>query len=85
VELVEPGLIATASADKTIRTWKLPSLKSGVCQGHMDFVTCLAVVQDEEGSEPLLVSGSCDKTIRLWDLKKVTTTRQKKENFVFVC
>src|SRR5687768_12293095 len=29
VELYAPGVVATASADKTIRVWKLPSLKVG--------------------------------------------------------
>ena len=71
VEVCEPGVVATASADKSIRIWKLPSLKSSVCSGHLDFVTCLAVVQNEDDSGYLLASGSCDKSIRLWDTKIV--------------
>ncbi len=47
------GTVAAASlaprafaqvGDKTVRIWKLPSLKSVVCKGHMDYVTCLTTV-----------------------------------------
>jgi hypothetical protein len=78
VEMYAPGVIATASADKTIRVWKLPSLKSLVCKGHLDYVTCLTTVPDpvDDAAPPLLVSASCDKTIRLWNIhvptRKVT-------------
>ncbi len=76
VELFAPGIVATASADKTVRVWRLPSLKSMVCKGHLDFVTCMAVVADptDDSAPALLASGSCDKTIRLWN---VTTTSAK--------
>ena len=69
VELYAPGVVATASADKTVRIWKLPSLKSVVCKGHLDYVTCLTMVTNpvDENLPPILASGSCDKTIRFWD------------------
>lgn len=76
IEMCEPGIVVSASADKTLRVWKLPSLKSSMCSGHLDFVTCLTVVPNEDDSGYLVASGSCDKTIRLWDIKSVVRMRR---------
>eukprot|EP00656_Telonema_subtile_P018832 TRINITY_DN20225_c0_g1_i2.p1 TRINITY_DN20225_c0_g1~~TRINITY_DN20225_c0_g1_i2.p1 ORF type:complete len:533 (-),score=83.35 TRINITY_DN20225_c0_g1_i2:175-1773(-) len=60
-------LVASGSADKTIRVWDLRSgVTSLVMNGHSDAVRGLCVVQP--GQQPRLVSAG-DKTVRLWGLE----------------
>jgi len=64
---ITPGgaLLASGSADKTIRLWHLPGGKrAATLRGHGDTVTSLAITPDGA----LLASGSYDRTIRLWHL-----------------
>ncbi len=58
-------LIASGSADTTIRLWDLKlGGKFTVLRGHTDAVNAVAFSADDA----LLASGSGDKTIRLWDV-----------------
>lgn len=75
IEQYSPEIVASASADRTIRLWKYPSKKSSVLKGHLDYVTCLSTVADPDGGAPLLVSGSCDKTIRFWNCATLQEVR----------
>jgi hypothetical protein len=68
-------LLATTSADHTIRLWKLPSGEpAGVLTGHIGPVSQSRFL----GNDKYLVSISDDLTVRLWDLatqKEVYTKR----------
>ena len=77
IQIVSDKLVATASADKTIRLWtrSLSTLQSGSLKGHLDYVTCLCTAPDPAGGPDLLVSGSCDKTIRIWNLQSQSEVR----------
>ncbi|NJL01336.1 MAG: protein kinase [Spirulinaceae cyanobacterium SM2_1_0] len=58
-------LLASASADKTIRLWELATgAKRDILKGHTSFVNDLAISQDGRA----LISASADTTIRIWDL-----------------
>ena len=63
----EENLAVTASRDKTIGVWSIPS---GVClvklTGHENWVKDIALVE----AYGLLLSVGDDKSLRIWDLKK---------------
>jgi WD40 repeat protein len=67
-------LIATGSADKTVRLWNSNSLmmQNSILRGHKNTVLCLAFASNSK----LLASGSADQSIILWSLtsapKKLT-------------
>ena len=57
------GLLASGSADTTVRLWRLPSgAPAGTLTGHSEWVWGLAASPDGQ----LLASGSLDRTVRLW-------------------
>ncbi len=55
-------LIASGSADKTIKLWKTDGTLDKTLEGHEDAVTSLAFSSDDK----TFASGSGDKTVRLW-------------------
>jgi RNA polymerase sigma factor (sigma-70 family) len=58
-------LVATASADKTVKLWDVATKKEiATLQGHTGDVTAVAFSPDAR----LLASASADKTAKLWDL-----------------
>jgi U3 small nucleolar RNA-associated protein 15 len=60
--------LMSASDDKTVRLWDLPSNDpSRVFTGHSDYVRCGAFMPG--GNSNLLVSGSYDETVRVWDAR----------------
>ena len=63
---VEPTTLMSASDDRTVRLWDLPSQESK-CKfiGHQDYVRSGAFMPGQASS--LLVSGSYDQTVKLWD------------------
>ena len=70
VVFTEAGLLASGSADNTIRIWDvLHNECLEVLSGHTFSVDALVVTA---GS---LVSGSVDKTVRIWDTKHVSVLR----------
>lgn len=62
----EPTALMSASDDRTIRLWDLPSQDS-TCTfvGHQDYTRTAAFMPGQAST--LLVSGSYDQTIKLWD------------------
>ena len=65
-------VLASGSADHTIRLWSLPdgvALKT--LRGHTAEVGCLAISPDGR----VLASGGVDKAVRLWVLGKVDLSR----------
>ncbi len=63
-------LLASASDDKTIRLWDLPTGKAGpVLRGHSQFVRSVAFHPHDRSQ---LVSGSRDRTLKLWHLPTPT-------------
>ena len=59
------SLLASASADQTVRLWRLPAGEPlRTLENHTGYVLSLAISPDGR----LLASGSADKTVRLWQL-----------------
>lgn len=86
------GILASASADSTIRIWGIPapgqaSGQSTQCHfkliGHTDSVNC--VTYTTAGDHPYILSGSDDATIKVWDFqsKKCLQTLQGHTQAVF--
>ncbi|KAF9894522.1 hypothetical protein FE257_006406 [Aspergillus nanangensis] len=64
----DPTCVFSASDDRTVRLWDLPSensLKTFV--GHTDYVRSGAFMPGSLASSNMIVSGSYDRTVRLWD------------------
>ncbi|KAL9105054.1 MAG: hypothetical protein Q9163_000067 [Psora crenata] len=62
----EPTKLMSASDDRTVRLWDLPSQSSITTMvGHQDYVRSGAFMPGRAAS--LLVSGSYDQTVKLWD------------------
>ncbi|KAK4234562.1 WD40-repeat-containing domain protein [Achaetomium macrosporum] len=60
--------LMSASDDKTVRLWDLPSNEpSRMFVGHSDYVRSGAFMPG--GNSNLLVSGSYDETVRVWDAR----------------
>lgn len=63
---VEPTTLMSASDDRTVRLWDLPSQESTTTfTGHQDYVRSGAFMPGQ--ASDLLVSGSYDQTVKLWD------------------
>ncbi len=72
VAIASPTLLASASDDRTIRLWDLPTgQETAVLTGHANFVH--AVAFDPQDSD-ILVSGSRDRTLKRWYLPKPCVT-----------
>ena len=57
----------SASDDKTVRLWDLPSnVPNRVFNGHSDYVRCGAFMP---GDSNVIISGSYDETVRVWDAR----------------
>lgn len=64
----DPTSLFTASDDRTVRLWDLPSESSQrTFVGHTDYVRSGAYMPGAMASSGLLVSGSYDRTVRIWD------------------
>ena len=62
----EPTTLMSASDDRTIRLWDLPSQESTLTfVGHQDYIRSAAFMPGQASN--LLVSGSYDQTVKLWD------------------
>ena len=62
----KPTAAMSASDDKTVRIWDLPSMESTTTfVGHGDYVRTGAWMPGQASG--LIVSGSYDQTVRLWD------------------
>ena len=62
----DPTQILSASDDRTLRLWDLPSEASiATFTGHQDYVRSAAYMPGQASG--LLLSGSYDQTVRLWD------------------
>ena len=60
--------LMSASDDKTVRLWDLPSNQpSRTFSGHQDYVRCGTFMPGPGSHGNTLVSGSYDGTVRLWD------------------
>lgn len=70
-------LLATASADHTIKLWKMPSGELfSTLEGHTAAVIAVRFTDDDK----YLVSASEDMTIRKWDLAALKEVYSKKEH-----
>ncbi|KAE8249463.1 hypothetical protein A4X13_0g5204 [Tilletia indica] len=62
-----PSQILSASDDKTVRLWDIPTQEAvTVLDSHTDYVRSAIVSPD---TPSLLLSGSYDGTVRLWDVR----------------
>ena len=73
-------LVATGSADKTVRLWHAATgAHTATLEGHTDWVCALAALPDGR-----LASGSHDRAVRLWDLStRACTAVLKHDHMVF--
>ncbi|KAI5282351.1 hypothetical protein KEM54_002815 [Ascosphaera aggregata] len=63
----EPTTLLSASDDRTVRLWDLPSDSSiRTFTGHADYVRCGMFLPGAQSTN-MLMSGSYDGTVRLWD------------------
>ncbi|KAJ6790004.1 hypothetical protein PWT90_03793 [Aphanocladium album] len=63
----DPTALLSASDDKTVRLWDLPSSDPVTTfAGHADYVRCASFLPAAIGSR-MIVSGSYDATVKLWD------------------
>lgn len=69
----EPTTLMSASDDRTVRLWDLPSQEStNTFIGHQDYVRSGAFMPGQASG--LLVTGSYDQTVRLWDPRASTSS-----------
>ena len=62
----EPTTLMSASDDRTIRLWDLPSQESTLTfVGHQDYIRSAAFMPGQASN--LVISGSYDQTVKLWD------------------
>ncbi len=70
-------LLATASSDKTIKLWKVPSGELiATLEGHEGAVVAVRFSNNDQ----FLVSASEDMTVRLWDVRAMKQLYSKKEH-----
>ena len=63
--------LMSASDDRTVRLWDLPSQESTTTfVGHLDYVRSASFMPGQSSS--LVVSGSYDQTVKLWDPRAPT-------------
>ena len=68
----DPTTLISASDDRTLRLWDLPSEDSVTTfVGHQDYVRTAAFMPGQASS--LLVSGSYDQTVKIWDPRAPST------------
>ena len=66
------NLIASSSADKTIKLWDVQTKQLlRTLRDHTDFVTCVAFNRNGK----LLVSGSDDKSVKVWSVANAVTAQ----------
>ncbi|KAJ9236041.1 hypothetical protein DTO271D3_2176 [Paecilomyces variotii] len=64
----DPTSVLSASDDRTVRLWDLPSENSQrTFVGHTDYVRSGAFLPGSMAGSGMIVSGSYDSTVRLWD------------------
>jgi U3 small nucleolar RNA-associated protein 15 len=64
----DPTTLFSASDDRTVRLWDLPSESSArTFVGHTDYVRSGGFMPGSMASSGLVVSGSYDRTVRVWD------------------
>lgn len=64
----DPTTLFSASDDRTVRLWDLPSEKSATTfVGHTDYVRSGGFMPGSVASSGLVVSGGYDRTVRVWD------------------
>jgi tetratricopeptide (TPR) repeat protein len=63
-------LLATASADKTVRLWSLrePTEEPRILQGHANRIYAMTFSSDSS-DEQVLATASADDTVRLWSVR----------------
>jgi WD40 repeat protein len=62
---MDAKILASGSADETVRLWTLDSLKKiDTLYGHEKEILSIAISPDSK----MLASGGNDKIIKLWDL-----------------
>ena len=68
----EPTTLMSASDDRTVRLWDLPSQESVTTfVGHQDYIRSGAFMPGQASG--LLVTGSYDQTVKLWDPRAPST------------
>lgn len=63
---IQPTTILSASDDRSVRLWDLPTGESiNTFHGHMDYIRCAKFIPTSISHT--LVSGSYDSTVKIWD------------------